>query len=114
MLALPDTLDQMTIAVEAGLGFDAAMAKAAREWDRPARRRARPRAAGHEHRSDPSRCLPCELEHAHELEDLRRFIRAVVQADPYGIAIGDVLRVQAGEMRLKRRQRAEEQARRSR
>ena len=43
-------------------------------------------------------------------EDLRRFIRAIIQADAYGVAIGDVLRVQAGEMRLKRRQRAEEQA----
>jgi tight adherence protein C len=42
--------------------------------------------------------------------DLRRFTRAVVQADRYGIAVADILRVQAGEMRLKRRQRAEEKA----
>jgi tight adherence protein C len=42
--------------------------------------------------------------------DLRRFTRSVIQADLYGIAIADVLRVQAGEMRLKRRQRAEEKA----
>ena len=42
--------------------------------------------------------------------DLRRFIRAVVQADAYGISIADVLRTQANEMRLKRRQRAEEKA----
>ena len=42
--------------------------------------------------------------------DLRRFIRAVVQADAYGVSIADVLRTQAQEMRLKRRQRAEEKA----
>lgn len=51
-----------------------------------------------------------ELEKRTSQEDLRRFVRAVVQADQYGISIGEVLRVQAGEMRLKRRQRAEEQA----
>lgn len=42
--------------------------------------------------------------------DQRRFHRSVIQADTYGIAIADVLRVQAAEMRLRRRQRAEEQA----
>ena len=51
-----------------------------------------------------------ELERRTNSEDLRRFIRAVVQADQYGVAIGDVLRVQSAESRLKRRQRAEEQA----
>ena len=44
------------------------------------------------------------------VQDLRRFIRAVVQADAYGVSIADVLRTQAQEMRLKRRQRAEEKA----
>jgi len=42
--------------------------------------------------------------------DLRRFTRSIIQADAYGLAIADVLRVQAGEMRLRRRQRAEEKA----
>ena len=45
-----------------------------------------------------------------DVPDLRRFIRAVVQADAYGVSIADVLRTQAQEMRLKRRQRAEEKA----
>ncbi len=45
-----------------------------------------------------------------DCDDLKRFIRAVQQADRYGIAIADVLRVQSSEMRIKRRQRAEEKA----
>lgn len=108
-LALPDTLDQMTIAVEAGLGFDAAMAKAARGGTGPLTeelvRVLQDMAIGRTRRDAFH-----ELELRTSSEDLRRFVRAVVQADAYGIALGDVLRIQAGEMRLKRRQRAEEQA----
>ena len=109
MLALPDTLDQMTIAVEAGLGFDAAMAKAARGGKGPLAeeliRVLQDMSIGRTRRDSFT-----ELERRTNSEDLRRFIRAIIQADAYGVAIGDVLRVQAGEMRLKRRQRAEEQA----
>ncbi|MGX5697110.1 type II secretion system F family protein [Agromyces soli] len=108
-LALPDTLDQMTIAVEAGLGFDAAMVKAARGGTGPLAEelvRVQQDMAIGRTRRDAFH----ELEQRTNSEDLRRFVRAVVQADAYGIALGDVLRVQAGEMRLKRRQRAEEQA----
>ncbi|MFD5865274.1 type II secretion system F family protein [Agromyces sp. NPDC127015] len=108
-VALPDTLDQMTIAVEAGLGFDAAMAKAARGGIGPLTeelvRVLQDMSIGRTRR-DAFR----ELEQRSSSTDLRRFARAVVQADAYGIALGDVLRIQASEMRLKRRQRAEEQA----
>jgi tight adherence protein C len=45
-----------------------------------------------------------------DVPDLRKFVRAIVQADKYGVAIADVLRTQAAEMRIKRRQRAEEKA----
>ncbi|KZE92019.1 hypothetical protein AVP42_02922 [Agromyces sp. NDB4Y10] len=107
--ALPDTLDQMTIAVEAGLGFDAAMAKAARGGHGPLAdeliRVLQDMSIGRTRRDSFH-----ELEGRTSIEELRRFVRAVIQADAYGIALGDVLRVQAGEMRLKRRQRAEEQA----
>lgn len=107
--SLPDTLDQMTIAVEAGLGFDAAMAKAARNGNGPLAeeliRVLQDMSIGRTRRD-----AFLELERRTDAEDLRRFVRAVIQADAYGVAIGDVLRVQAGEMRLKRRQRAEEQA----
>ena len=109
LLALPDTLDQMTIAVEAGLGFDSAMAKAARGGEGPLAeeliRVLQDMSIGRTRRASFQ-----ELEHRTSSDDLRRFIRAIMQADSYGVAIGDVLRVQAGEMRLRRRQRAEEQA----
>jgi tight adherence protein C len=107
--SLPDTLDQMTIAVEAGLGFDGAMAKAARGGQGPLAeeliRVLQDMSLGRTRRDSFH-----ELEMRTNVEELRRFVRAVIQADAYGVAIGDVLRVQAGEMRLKRRQRAEEQA----
>lgn len=108
-LALPDTLDQMTIATEAGLGFDAAMQKAAYNGRGPLSeelvRTLQDMSIGRSRR-DSYRAL----EQRTNSEDLRRFIRAIVQADSFGISIADVLRVQAGEMRLKRRQRAEERA----
>lgn len=107
--ALPDTLDQMTIAVEAGLGFDSAMAKAARGGEGPLAeeliRVLQDMSIGRTRRESFT-----ELERRTNSEDLRRFVRAIMQADAYGVAIGDVLRVQAAEMRTKRRQRAEEQA----
>ncbi len=84
-LELADTLDQMTIAVEAGLGFESAMSRAGKNGKGPLAERT-------------------------GATDLRRFIGAVVQADAYGVSIADVLRTQAQEMRLKRRQRAEEKA----
>ena len=108
-IALPDTLDQMTIAVEAGLGFDSAMAKAARGNEGPLAeelvRVLQDMSIGRTRRESFR-----ELERRTSSEDLRRFVRAVVQADAHGVAIADVLRVQASEMRIRRRQRAEEQA----
>lgn len=108
-LELPDTLDQMTISVEAGLGFEAAMAKAATNGNGPLAEEliralqdmsiGRTRRAAYESLAERTTC-----------KDLRRFVRAVIQADLYGVPIVDVLRVQASEMRLKRRQRAEEKA----
>ncbi len=106
---LPDVLDQMTIAVEAGLGFEGALARAAATGTGPLATElvrtlqdvtvGRPRREAYE-----------ALVRRTQVEDLRRFVSAVNQADAYGIAVVDVLRVQADEMRLKRRARAEEQA----
>ena len=107
--ALPDTLDQMTIAVEAGLGFDSAMAKAAQNGSGPLAEeltRAIQDMSIGRRRREAYRALEART----NSEDLHRFIRAVLQADAYGISIADVLRVQADEMRLQRRQLAEEKA----
>jgi tight adherence protein C len=108
-LELADTLDQMTIAVEAGLGFESAMARAGANGKGPLAeelvRTLQDIAVG-----QPRREAYLALADRTGVPDLRRFIRAVVQADQYGVSIADVLRTQAQEMRLKRRQRAEEKA----
>jgi len=108
-LELADTLDQMTIAVEAGLGFESAMARAAGNGKGPLAeeltRTLQDIAVG-----QPRRDAYLALAERTAVPDLARFIRAVVQADAYGVSIADVLRTQAHEMRLKRRQRAEEKA----
>lgn len=108
-LALPDTLDQMTIAVEAGLGFDAALQKAAVNGQGPLAeeliRALQDQSIGRSRR-DAYRALELRT----SSDDLRRFIRAISQADSFGISVADVLRVQAKDMRVRRRQRAEEQA----
>jgi tight adherence protein C len=108
-LELADTLDQMTIAVEAGLGFESAMARAGKNGKGPLAeelvRTLQDIAVG-----QPRREAYLALADRTGVTDLRRFIRAVVQADAYGVSIADVLRTQAQEMRLKRRQRAEEKA----
>ncbi|TRW43805.1 type II secretion system F family protein, partial [Georgenia yuyongxinii] len=106
---LADTLDQMTIAVEAGLGFDSAMARAGQNGT-GALAEELLRTLQDIQLGQARRQAYEALATRADVPDLRRFVRAVVQADAFGIAIGDVLRTQAGEMRLKRRQRAEEKA----
>ena len=107
--ALPDALDLLTISVEAGLGFDAALSQVARNTTGP---------LAHEFarvlqemqiglgRSNALRAMG----ERNALPDLRGFTSSMVQADAFGIPVGQVLRVQSGEMRVKRRQKAEEAA----
>jgi tight adherence protein C len=106
---LADTLDQMTIAVEAGLGFDSALARSGKNGTGPLAeelvRTLQDIQVGQSRRQAYE-----ALANRSNVPDLRRFIRAVIQADLYGISIADVLRTQADEMRMKRRQRAEEKA----
>jgi len=108
-LELPDTLDQMMIAVEAGLGFEAAMARAGENGKGPLAqelvRTLQDMRVGLS-RKEAYRALGERT----SVPDLRTFVRSVIQADAYGISISGVLRTQAQEMRLKRRQRAEEKA----
>lgn len=106
---LPDAIDLMTICVEAGLGFDAAIAQVARNTTGPlAEEFAR---SLQEMQIGRSRAEALHgLASRTTVPDLRSFASAVVQAGELGIPVARVLREQAVEMRVKRRQRAEEQA----
>jgi tight adherence protein C len=107
--ALPDALDLMSITVQAGLGFDAALERVSREMGGP---------LGEEFyrvvqemrlgkgRGEALR----DLSERTTVEELKSFVMAMVQAEIFGISIAQVLHVQAEELRLKRRMRAEEQA----
>lgn len=106
---LPDALDLLTISVEAGLAFDAALSQVARNTTGPLAdeffRVLQEMQIGLG-RAEAMRALGERT----DLPELRGFISAMVQADSFGIPIANVLRVQAGEMRIKRTQRAEEAA----
>ncbi|WP_457963127.1 type II secretion system F family protein [Arthrobacter sp. D1-29] len=108
-LELANTLDQMLISVEAGLGFEGAMARAGANGKGPlAEELVRTLQDMQVGRSRRESYLA--LAERTNLAELKSFVQAVVQADTYGIAISRVLRVQAKAMRVKRRQRAEEKA----
>jgi tight adherence protein C len=108
-LSLSDTLDLITVSVEAGLGLDAALAKVVEKTRGPLRdefgRVLQEISLGKLRRTAlrdmATRC---------DVRDLSTFISATVQADQMGLGIADVLRAQADELRLRRRQRAEETA----
>jgi tight adherence protein C len=107
--ALPDAIDLMTISVESGLAFDAAIQQVARNTKGPLAdefsRVLREMQIG-QGRAQALRGLADRT----EVDDVRSFVTAMVQADSFGIPIANVLRVQSSEMRVKRRQRAEEKA----
>jgi tight adherence protein C len=106
---LPDALDLLTISVEAGLAFDAALAQVARNSDGPLAKelfRVLQEMQIGTGRINALRALADRT----DVEELRTFVGAMVQADTFGIPIANVLRVQSKEMRIKRSQRAEEKA----
>ena len=106
---LPDVLDLLTISVEAGLPFDGAMQRVAEKWDnelsRGFRRLLTEMQVG-KSRRDALRDMAARM----EVPDVTSFVAALVQADQLGISIAKVLRIQSEQMRIKRRQRAEEKA----
>lgn len=107
--ALPDALDLLTISVEAGLGFDAAVMKVARNTTGPLAQefsRLLQEMQIGVGRADAMRAVAQRT----TIKDLKSFCLAMVQAEQLGIPVGRVLRVQSTEMRVKRRQRAEEKA----
>jgi tight adherence protein C len=105
--SLPDVMDLLTISVEAGLGFDAALAQVVRNVPGPLAeeiaRLLQEMQIGVS-RSDSFR----HLAERTDVDELNAFVLSMVQADLFGVSIGNVLRAQSRELRQKRRQRAEE------
>lgn len=106
---LPDALDQVTIAIEAGLGLETAIARTGQYGSGPLAeeltRTIQDMRVGFS-RKEAWLALSART----DVADLRRFARAIMQADQYGVSIAHVVRTQAKELRGKRRQRAEERA----
>jgi len=107
---LPDALDLLTLSVEAGLGFDAALAQVATSMPGPLAGEVS-RVLQEMHIGVPRAEAMRGLANRTRVLQLRTLATAVMQAGELGIPIANVLREQAVEMRLVRRQRAEEQAR---
>ena len=107
--AMPDALDLLTICVEAGLGFDAAMKKVIEKWDNElslAFARVLQEIQLGKLRREALRDMADRL----GVSEMDSFVAAVIQSEQLGVSMSRVLRVQADSMRVKRRQRAEESA----
>jgi tight adherence protein C len=107
--ALPSFLDLLTVSVEAGLGFDAALARVTTRESGPLAEEFQ-RVLQEIRMGKPRRDALKDLGGRTEVKELSGFVAALVQADQLGVSIGNVLRVQAQQMRRSRRQRAEEAA----
>ncbi|MHB8572681.1 MAG: type II secretion system F family protein [Candidatus Dormibacteria bacterium] len=109
LLALPNALDLLTIAVEAGLGFDAALSRVTDKYHNALSaefaqvlrevRLGRPRMEALD-----------DMGRRSGVEELHNFVQALIQSEQLGVGIAKILRIQSEEMRRKRRQRAEEKA----
>lgn len=107
--AMPDALDLLTICVEAGLGFDAAMSKVSEKWENQLSlgfaRAIREVQLG-KTRREALRVMADRM----GIPEMTSFIAAVIQSEMLGVSMAKVLRIQSDQMRMKRRQRAEEAA----
>lgn len=108
--ALPDALDLLTICVEAGLGFDSAMSKVAEKWDNELSL-AFTRTVQEMQLGKLRREALRNMANSLDVGDVTSFVAAIVQADQLGVSMAKVMRIQSEQMRMKRRQRAEEKAR---
>jgi len=107
--SMPDALDLLTISVEAGLGFDLALQRVSDKWDNELSRefqRVVSDARLGMQRRDAMRMMADRC----GVEDLSNFVQAIVQAEQLGVSIGRILKVQSEQMRVRRRQRAQELA----
>lgn len=105
--ALPDALDLLTISVEAGLGFDAAMSKVTEKWDNQLSQ-AFARTLSEIRMGKARKEAMRDMADRAEVSELTSFVAAIIQADQLGVSIARVLRIQSEQMRIRRRQRAEE------
>jgi tight adherence protein C len=107
--AIPDALDMMTVCVEAGLGFDAALSQVARNTEGPLAGESSRVLQEMQFGKSRVQALRAMAERT-TVAELRMLVSALVQASELGIPVATVLREQAHEMRTRRRQRAEEKA----
>jgi tight adherence protein C len=107
--ALPDALDLLVICVDAGLGFDMAMGKVYEKWDNDLAiafgRVLREIQLGKQRREAMK-----DMSDRMDVPDVTSFTAAIIQADQLGVSMAQILRVQSDQMRVKRRQRAQEKA----
>ncbi len=107
--AMPDALDLLTICGEAGLGFDGAMAKVYEKWENEVGR-AFGRVIREIQLGKLRRDALKDMADRLGVPEMTSFIAAVIQSEQLGVSLAKVLRIQADQMRIKRRQLAEEQA----
>jgi tight adherence protein C len=109
LIGIPDALDLLTISVRAGLGFDAALGKVVEKLKGPLVDEFR-RALAEVRVGKARREALRDIVPRTEVQPLTNFISAIIQAEQLGVSISKVLQVQSEQLRIERRQRAEEQA----
>jgi len=107
--AMPDALDLLTICVEAGLGFDAAMSKVSEKWENELSI-AFGRCIREIQLGKTQRQALRDMADRLGIPEMTSFVAAVIQSQILGVSLAKVLRIQSDQMRIKRRQRAEEEA----
>ncbi len=107
--SLPDALDLLTITVEAGLGFDGAIQKVGEKWDNELSKGFN-KVVQEMRLGIPRREALRNMDTTMGVPDVTTFVAAIIQAETLGVSIAKILRIQSEQMRVKRRQRAEEMA----
>jgi tight adherence protein C len=107
--AMPDALDLLTICVEAGLGFDAAMSKVAEKWENELSL-AFARTIREVQLGKVRREALKDMSDRLGIAEMTSFVAAIIQSEQLGVSMAKVLRIQSDQMRVKRRQYAEEEA----
>lgn len=107
--SLPDALDLLTVCVEAGLGFDQAMKKVSEKWNNELSR-AFGRVLQEIQLGRMRREAMRDMANRMEVSEVTSFVAAIIQAEILGVSMTKILRIQADQMRTRRRQRAEEKA----